>query len=147
MKKILVLLLILAVLGSACAKAETAENSPLLSVTDGEITKTYTAVDLQRLEQATAEDKGVVYLGVPLSSLLLDAGFDLAAVSSVQAVASDGFSANYTAEVIVQVNPLLAYARQNSPLASDESPFRMVAAGQGGKLNPRMVVELRVAHP
>lgn len=147
MIKIFVRMFFLSVLLAACNGATATETAINLSITDGETTKTYTLADLQALEQKAVEDQGLKYLGVPLATLLRDAGFDLETVTTVTAVASDGFSADYGPDLIAQPDLILSYARAEAPLAVDEAPFRMVAPGQGGKLNPRMVVELRISLP
>ncbi len=77
-----------------------------------------------------------------LKSLLQDAGFDPAKLSAVKAVASDGFTANYDVSQFNADTTLVAYARADGPLTSDEGTFRMVLPDQGGKLNPRMLVEI-----
>lgn len=116
----------------------------MLSITDGVDTKTYTLANLQALEQRSVEDKVEAYVGVSLSVLLRKAGFNTEAVTEVQGVASDGFSANYAPDLITQPDIIVAYARSDALLTADELPFCMVAPGLGGKLKPRMVVDPRV---
>jgi tRNA U34 5-methylaminomethyl-2-thiouridine-forming methyltransferase MnmC len=111
-------------------------------VTDGTIVKTYTADDLKALGAVQASDKGVSYVGVTLKVLLQDAGIDTTKLSAVKAVASDGFSSNYNPTQFLADDTLVAYARADGPLTADEGIFRMVLPDQGGKLNPRLLVEI-----
>jgi DMSO/TMAO reductase YedYZ molybdopterin-dependent catalytic subunit len=148
MKHILILVLLCSLLLASCRSAPVAEEGvPTLTVTDGVASKIYTAEDLQKLVQAQAEDKGVIYLGVAIVDLLHNAGYDPDLVVIVQAIASDGFTADYDQILFRKSDTLLAYARLDEALSDDEGPFRMVLPGQVGKLNPRMVVELLVKHP
>lgn len=148
MKNILILVLLGSLLIAACGSAPVPEEGvPTLTVTDGVASKTYTTTDLQELRQVQVEDKGVTYLGVPISDLLRNAGYDPATVVIVQAVASDGFTADYDQILIEKSDTILAYALLEGALREDEGPFRMVLPNQAGKLNPRMVIELRVTHP
>jgi len=114
----------------------------VLKVTNGTLEKIYTADDLKAMEAAQASDKGVGYVGVLLKVLLQDAGIDPSTLSAVKAVASDGFTANYDPSIFMADDVLVAYARADGPLADDEGTFRMVVPNQGGKLNPRMLVEI-----
>ncbi len=148
MKAMLILILLGSLLLAACGSSPvTDENIPTLTVTDGMASKTYTAAELQKLGQAQAEVKEVIYLGVPIVDLLRNAGYDPAMVVRVEATASDGFTADYDQILIQKPDTLLAYARLDGPLSDDEGPFRLVLPGQAGKLNPRMVTELYVIHP
>jgi len=147
MKTKFVLLFLLSFLMSACSNASSTQTTAVLSITDGVNAKTYTLADVQVLEQRSVDDKDVAYVGISLSVLLREAGFNPEAITELQAIASDGFSATYTPEMIAQPDIILAYARSDAPLTAEEAPFRMVALGLGGKLNPRMVVELRVTQP
>jgi hypothetical protein len=148
MKSMAILILLGSLILAACARSPViAEGIPTLTVTDGMASKRYTAADLQKLNQAQLEQEGVVYIGVPVPDLLRSAGYDPTMIVGVQAVASDGFTANYDYILIQGSDTLLAYARLDGPLSDDEGPFRMVLPGQARKLNPRMVVELHVTHP
>lgn len=148
MKSMLILLLLGSLVLASCASSpEIDAGIPTLTVTDGMASKIYTVADLQKLNQAQVEEDGVVYVGVPVPDLLRSAGYDPALIVSVQAVASDGFTADYDYILLQNSETLLAYARPDGSLSDDEGPFRMVLPGQAGKLNPRMVVELRVTHP
>jgi DMSO/TMAO reductase YedYZ molybdopterin-dependent catalytic subunit len=89
-----------------------------------------------------ASDKGIAYIGVPLKVLLQDAGIDPTKISAVKAVASDGFTSNYDSSQFMADDTLVAYARADGPLTADEGIFRMVLPDQGGKLNPRLLVEI-----
>lgn len=148
MKHILILALSVSLLLAACGKVTVPEEGvPTLTVTDGVASKFYTVADLQKLEQAQSEDKGVIYLGVAITEILHNAGYDPQTVFTVEAIASDGFTADYDQTLILKSDTVLAYTRLNGPLSDDEGSFRMVLPGQVGKLNPRMVVKLFVSHP
>jgi hypothetical protein len=98
--------------------------------------------DLKALGNTQAADKGVTYVGVTVKALLQDAGMNVSNILAVKAVASDGFTANYEASQFLADDMLVAYARADGPLAAVEGTFRIVLPDQGGKLNPRMLVEL-----
>jgi hypothetical protein len=142
MKRTLVVILVLALALAACAPKTAAPSGSVLKVTDGTIAKTYTVDNLKALGAVQASDKGVVYIGVPLKVLLQDAGIDPTQLSAVKAVASDGFTSNYDSTQFLADEMLVAYARADGPLTADEGVFRIVLPDQGGKLNPRLLVEI-----
>jgi hypothetical protein len=142
MKRFLLVLLVLALGLSACASKAATPSSSDLKVTDGTVSKTYTVDALKALGAVQASDKGVAYVGVPLKVLLQDAGIDPTKISAVKAVASDGFASNYDSSQFMADDTLVAYARADGPLTADEGIFRMVLPDQGGKLNPRLLVEI-----
>jgi len=142
MKRFLFVILVLALDLAACAPKQATPSGDVLKVTNGALEKTFTVDDLKALGSAQASDKGVVYIGVPLKVLLQDAGTDPTILAAVKAVASDGFSANYDPSIFMADDVLVAYARADEPLGDDEGTFRMVVPDQGGKLNPRMLVEI-----
>jgi hypothetical protein len=142
MKRILFVLLVLALGLSACASKQAASSATTLKVTDGTLEKTYSVDDLKALGEVQASDKGVSYVGVPLKVLLQDAGMDPSTLSAVKAVASDGFTANYDSSQFLADDTLVAYARADGPLTADEGIFRMVLPDQGGKMNPRLLIEI-----
>jgi len=145
--KIFIFILLVSLLLSACGSIPTpGENVPTLTVTNGIASKIYITADLQKLRQVQLEYKGVTYLGVPLSILLSNAGYDPALVGTVQAVTSDGASADYNLNLIQKPDTVLAYSLLDGPISNDEGPFRMVLPGQVEKLNPRKVVKLLVTH-
>ena len=142
------LLLVLVVLLSACASStpensSSAENSTL-SVSGGEINKAYTRTDLEGLTSSRATFNDVAYVGISISTLLQDAGFNLNDVKAVKAVATDGFSANYDASQALAATVIVAYARADGDLAQEDGAFRIVMPGAEGKLNVRMLAELQV---
>ena len=141
-KRILFVLLVLALTLAACTPKPETPSGTDLKVTDGTIVKTYSVDDLKALGNVQASDKGVSYVGVPLKVLLQDAGIDPSKLSAVKAVASDGFTANYDSSQFLADNTLVAYAQADGPLTEDEGTFRMVVPDQGGKLNPRILVEI-----
>jgi hypothetical protein len=142
MKRILFTLLALALMVSACAPKATVASGNSLKVTFGDTHKSYTLDELKALGNTQAAFKGVTYIGVPLTTLLSDAGIDPAKLSAVKAVGIDGFTANYDPSLFNLPNTLVAYARVNGPLADDELPFRMVLPDQEGKLNARQLAEI-----
>jgi DMSO/TMAO reductase YedYZ molybdopterin-dependent catalytic subunit len=139
---LIIVLALAAACGSAAASRDAA--SPVLRVVDGTSTTTYSAADLEAMPASQASLKEVVYTGVALSVLLEEAGFDLSQISAVKATAADGFSAQYDASLFGKADTLVAFARAGGPLADDEAPFRMVLPAEGGKLNPRQLVEIEV---
>lgn len=142
MKRTLLVFLVMVLALAACAPKAAAPSGSDLKVTDGTIVKTYTVDNLKALGAVQASDKGVAYVGVPLKVLLQDAGIDPTKLSAVKAVASDGFSSNYDPTQFLADDMLVAYARADGPLTSDEGVFRIVLPDQGGKLNPRLLVEI-----
>jgi hypothetical protein len=142
MKRTLFVILVVTLALAACAPKPAVPSGTDLKVTDGTIVKTYTADDLKALGAVQASDKGVSYVGVTLKVLLQDAGIDTTKLSAVKAVASDGFSSNYNPTQFLADDTLVAYARADGPLTADEGIFRMVLPDQGGKLNPRLLVEI-----
>ncbi len=142
MKRIFFLILFAALALAACAPKATSSSGASLKVTDSTISKTYSVDDLKALGSVQAADKGITYVGVPLKALLQDAGIDPTKISAVKAVASDGFAANYDSSQFLADNTLVAYAQAGGPLTADEGTFRMVVPDQGGKMNPRLLVEI-----
>jgi hypothetical protein len=57
-------------------------------------------------------------------------------------VASDGFTANYESALYSREDTLVAYATVDGPFGEEDGNFRMVLPDQGGKLNPRQLVEI-----
>ena len=151
MKRFVVGILILALILAGCAPANAPASIPpassetTLKVSGGSISKSYTSADLQKLASAKASFKDVEYVGVSLTDLLKDAGFDATQVKAVKAVAVDGFTVNYEPALFAKADTLLAYARSDgAAMVADDGAFRMVLPGQEGKLNPRQVVEIQV---
>ena len=128
----------------SCSDDAPASGESRLVVTDGEVEKTYVTEDLEGMQTHQVEFLEVSYLGVKLSALLDDAGFDPKSVSAVKAMAEDGFTVNYDPDLVNKDDTLVAYATVNGPLSEDDGVFRMVLPDQEGKLNPRHRVELRI---
>lgn len=149
MKHSLLILIAVAVLAlslAACGSPEqaaTADGSVLV-VTDGNVEKRYTVEDLKALSAAEATFREVTYIGVPLTVLLTDAGFDPHASKAVKAVAVDGFTVNYGPELFLLGNTLVAYGSIDGALTAEDGTFRMVLPDQEGKLNTRMLAKLQV---
>src|SRR3972149_1461749 len=96
MKRFLLFVIVFALALAACApKAQEEPAGNVLKVSNGTVSKTYTADDLKALGEVQATFKGVTYVGVPLTVLLKDAGIDPTNLTAVKAVASDGFTVNY----------------------------------------------------
>jgi hypothetical protein len=146
MKRLILGILLFALILTGCSQATAtpATTQTKLAVSGGSITKSYSAADLQKLGSTKATFKDVEYVGVTISALLKDAGFDLSQVKAVKAVASDGFAVNYEPALFNKEDTLLAYARSDGALTADDGIFRMVLPGQEGKLNARKVVEIQV---
>lgn len=141
MKKLLILMMVFGLALAACAPAPEPAGD-VLKVSDGNVEKSYTTDDLKALGQTQATVNDVAYVGVPLAMLLQDAGIDPFALAAVKAVAVDGFTANYEAALYSREDTIVAYARVDGPLGDDELPFRMVLPNEGGKLNPRQLIEI-----
>lgn len=145
MKKKIIGFLLLVFLSTACASKNTAASKSIqLIVGDSASQKIYNLTDLKALPKSESELNNIRYVGVPLVTLLRDAGFDIQTIKMVKAIANDGFSAEYNPDLFSRSDILVAYARVDSPLGSDEGGLRMVAPGEAGKLNVRMLVELQV---
>ena len=142
MKRFLLFVLVGVLALTACAPKAQEPVAAVLKVSDGTIEKTYTADDLKALGETQAAFQDVTYVGVSLTVLLQDAGIDTTALTAVKAVAVDGFTANYDASLYAREDTLVAYARMDAPLADDEAPFRMVLPNEGGKMNPRQLIEI-----
>ena len=128
----------------ACASTP-AEEATQLVVTGDQPEKTFTLAQLQAMPAATASFNGVDYTGVVLKVLLDQAGYDLAAINAVEAVATDGYSVKYDRDLALLDNTLVAYALAGGDsLSAEDGTFRMVLPDQEGKLNVRMLGELHV---
>jgi hypothetical protein len=141
---VLVLLsLVLAACGSA-ASAVPADMPQTLRVTDGSKEASYTVADLEKLAASEATFNEVTYKGVTLSLLLADAGFDAGSLKAVKASAADGYSVNYDPALFQRQDVLVAYATADGSLAAEDGVFRLVLPGEEGKLNVRMLADLKV---
>jgi len=142
MKRFLWLVLVCTLALTACAPKtqEAAVNG--LKVSDGTLSKTYTADDLKALGEVQVTFQGVTYVGVPLTVLLQDTGIDPTKLTAVKAVAVDGFTANYDSTLFNREDTIVAYARVDGPLGIEDAPFRMVLPDEGGKMNPRQLTEI-----
>ena len=148
MKRIIYVLLAAAFVLAGCSPQETAvpqSNIPdddVLTVSFGETERSYTRADLEALGAVEVDNGEAVYIGVPLKTLLEDAGIDLTSITTVKAIAIDGFSSTYDSSILLAENTLVAYAKADGPLAPNEGNFRMVAPGQAGSLNARLLIRL-----
>jgi hypothetical protein len=148
MKRMRFVWLLLSLLLAACDPGPgsgPADVPHTLRVTDGTTERAYTVADLEALPATEATFNEIAYRGVSLSRLLQDAGFDPQGLKAVKAVAADGYSVNYDPALFQRQDVLVAYATSDGPLAEDDGVFRMVLPGEEGKLNLRMLVELRVS--
>lgn len=138
------LMSMLAVMLAACSGTEGVSENATLTVVAGENEQSYTRAELEELGAATVDAEGNSYVGVPLSTLLEDAGIDAAGAGTVSAVASDGFSASYEPEMVLDPETIVAYATSDGDLAGDEQPFRMVLPDQPGRMNVRMLARIEI---
>ena len=147
MKKLFLVTMILVLFLSGCsASANTpaaVADGATLTVSDGSANKSYTVEALKALPVTQASFKDVVYVGVKMTDLLTDAGFDPKSLSAVKAVASDGFTVNYDQSLFQREDVILAYQTADGTLPAEDGNFRMVLPGEEGKLNVRMVVEIQ----
>jgi hypothetical protein len=143
LRKVIVLLIIMVML-AACGDTSDGGDVDSLLVTDGSDEQRYSVEDLKNLTSAQAAFEGTTFIGVRLSTLLSDAGYDPAQISAVKTVANDGFTANYGQDLFNKSDTLVAYARADGALSEDDGIFRMVLPDQEGKLNPRHLVEIKV---
>lgn len=143
---VIISIFVLALTVSACGNS--AENAPaddgILRVGDGTTEKQYTVEDLKTLAATESSFGNVAYLGVSVNVLLQDAGFDPQEIKALKVVASDGFTVNYSPDMILPDNVLVAYVQSNGPLTADDGTFRMVLPDQEGNMNPRMLVSMQV---
>ena len=145
MKRILLLGIVAAAVLAACGSAgETADPTTALLVTDGTTEVLYSLADLEALPAMEADFNGVSYQGVALTVLLEDAGFSAEELSGVDAIASDGYSVPYKPDLFLLADTMVAYGQSDGPLAAEDGTFRMVLPEQEGKLNVRMLAELRL---
>jgi hypothetical protein len=142
MKRLILFVMTLALILTACAPKVQEAASTMLKVSDGTTTKTYTVEALKALGAVQASFQGVTYVGVPLTVLLKDAGIDPTKLTAVKAVASDGFTSNYEPALFNREDTLVAYETVDGPLSEEDGIFRMVLPNEGGKLNPRQLVEI-----
>jgi Oxidoreductase molybdopterin binding domain len=143
-KLTITLLILISLLLAGCAQNTPVEPAAALKVGDGTTEKSYTSEQLESLGAERAAFNDITYLGVPLSVLITDAGFDPAQIKAVKAVAADGFSANYDASLFQKSDSLVSYAQADGPLSADDGTFRIVMPGQEGKLNVRQLVEIQI---
>jgi DNA replication initiation complex subunit (GINS family) len=147
MKRIWLVLVLSSLVLAACGSggsAVPAETSQTLVVTDGTKEVTYRVADLEKLGGSEATFNEVTYEGVALPALLADAGFEVGTLKGVKAVAADGYSVNYEPALFQRTDVLVAYATVDGALGEEDGVFRMVLPGEEGKLNVRMLAELRV---
>jgi hypothetical protein len=146
-KRILFGLIVVSLLVVACGSGGggvPADMPDSLRVTDGSKEASYTVADLEGMAASEATFNEVTYEGVVLSALLADAGFEAATLRAVKATAADGYSVNYDPALFQRQDVLVAYATVDGPLAEEDGIFRMVLPGEEGKLNVRMLTELKV---
>jgi hypothetical protein len=146
MKSIRLSIILLVLLLVACASnGATPEGDPSsLLVTDGTSETTFSVADLEKLPTTEATFNDVTYVGVSLVTLLEEAGFNAQELSALKASATDGYSVNYDSALVEREDVIVAYATVDGALTEDDGFFRMVLPGEEGKLNIRMLTELRV---
>jgi hypothetical protein len=137
-------LFLLASLLVACSSTAPQGDGDVLRVTDGTTEKSFSVADLEKLPVTEASFNEVIYKGVSLGTLLEEAGFPPGDLSAVKATATDGYSVNYDSGLFTREDVIVAYATVDGSLTEDDGTFRMVLPGEEGKLNLRMLVELKV---
>jgi len=147
MKSTLIKLVLLALLLTACSSGGTTsgDGGDVLRVTDGTNEKSFSVADLEKLPVTESTFNEVTYVGVTLSTLLEEAGFSVADLKAVKATASDGYSVNYDSGLFTREDVIVAYATADGALTADDGIFRMVLPGAEGKMNIRMLAELKVS--
>ncbi len=124
---------------AADTAADTASGPTLLVAGES-----YSVADLEAMPQTEATFKDVTYVGVSVSELLSAAGYDLASLKAVKAVATDGYTVNYEPGQLTADNVIVSYAQADGPLTADDGDFRMVLPDGEGSSNLRMMAELQV---
>lgn len=132
------------ILAGCSSSDQNSTNSIELKVTGGAEDVFYSVTDLEGLARAEAVFQGKSYQGVPLATLLSEAGFSPSMISEVEAIAQDGFSATYTPDLFQRADTLVAYATTDGPMVGDDGVFRMVLPDQAGKFNVRQLIEIHV---
>ena len=147
MKSTLIKLFLIALFLTACSSGGTTSEGAgaLLRITDGTVEETFSVADLEKLPSTEAKFNEVTYIGVSLSTLLEEAGFSPGDLKAVKATATDGYSVNYDTGLFTREDVIVAYGTVDGSLAEDDGTFRMVLPGEEGKLNLRMLVELKVS--
>jgi hypothetical protein len=144
----LILILIATLVGCSSNEATPpAADDTILTISDGNNEKSYTLAELQGLPETGVESDDGSFVGVRLIDLLVHAGYDPDAITSVRVVALDGFSSTYDSELFKGEDTVLAYAREDQVLNGDELPLRMVIPGQEGRMQPRQVQSIEVTTP
>jgi hypothetical protein len=138
-------IILLALLLVACSSSTSGGDGSTLLVTDGTTEKTFSVADLKELPMTEATFNEVTYVGVSLGALLEEAGFSPGDLSAVKATASDGYSVNYDSGLFTREDVIVAYETVDGSLTEDDGTFRMVLPGEEGKLNIRMLAELKVS--
>lgn len=121
-----------------------APDEMLLTVRGPEVEQTYTLAELQAMPATSVESDDGTFVGVRLSDLLTEAGFDMGQIATVQVIALDNFSSTYDSALFMRQDAVLAYARQEGSLNENELPLRMVIPGQEGRMQPRQVATIEV---
>jgi hypothetical protein len=142
MKRSLTLLIFLALVLAACSNGATSTDQ-VLTLKHGDQSTTYQLEQLKALPETDSTFNDVNYRGVALAALLQSAGIDPASLTSVKAVASDGFSAEYDPSLFMRPDVILAYSQVDGTLSAEDGAYRMVLPGQEGKMNVRQVVEIQ----
>jgi hypothetical protein len=144
MKSNIIKLILIVLLLVACSNTASQTNGNTLLVTDGTTEKSFSVSDLEKLPATESTFNEVTYVGVTLGTILEEAGFSPSDLSAVKAIASDGYSVNYDAGLFTREDVIVAYATVDGSLTEDDGTFRMVLPGEEGKLNVRMLSELKV---
>ena len=140
-------MMVLVLFVSGCTTSAPADTTNVagLKVSDGATSKTFTVEDLKALPETQAGFKDVTYIGIKMTDLLTEAGYDPKTVKVIKAVATDGFSVNYDPALFQRGDVIVAYQTIDGALATEDGSFRMVLPGEEGKLNVRMLEEIQVS--
>ncbi len=140
----ILILIVLPFILVACSSTASEGEVSMLRVTDGTTEKSLSVSDLEKLPATESTFNEVTYVGVSLTTVLEEAGFSPEDLSAVKATASDGYSVNYDPALFTREDVIVAYATVDGSLTADDGTFRMVLPGEEGKLNVRLLVELKV---
>jgi hypothetical protein len=144
MKNLFLFVLVLILLLSACDNTSTPSDSGTLTLTDGDSKQPYSLATLQTITQTESSFDDISYIGVSISALLEHAGIAADELTSVRAIASDGFAADYDAALFLRDDVILAFGLVDGEMTADDGTFRMVLPGEEGFLNVRQVIEIEV---
>ncbi len=102
--------------------------------------------EIKALPAGEVEFHGHIYRGVPLRTLLTQAGVDIGKLESVEAIAADGYRLEYERRLVKRFDFILAYELDGEPLPQDMGHLRIIFPGgrsaQMMKMAERLIVKL-----